>query len=172
MPSSAKDRFTVDFEKIFMFVKQGKYWFEQQLEPHKECSINARGAKLNQTTHEGAGMSAVNVQLGEETRGDRFIPERGRNKRCVWKDESVDIDELLLFISQHVDELAPGVWEQIGKEYGLKKSVWDVTTKPFKTCPCLIRIKRFIKCTKEFFGDIFINFPWTEILKILIYEFS
>ena len=35
MPSSATDRFTVDFEKIFFFVKQSKdYYFEQQLEPY------------------------------------------------------------------------------------------------------------------------------------------
>ena len=34
MPSSAKDRFTVDFEKVFFFVKQPTdYYFEQQLEP-------------------------------------------------------------------------------------------------------------------------------------------
>ncbi len=29
MPSSAKDRFTVDFEKIFFFVKNKRYYFEQ-----------------------------------------------------------------------------------------------------------------------------------------------
>lgn len=34
MPQSATDRFTVDFEKIFFFVKQSTgYYFEQQLEP-------------------------------------------------------------------------------------------------------------------------------------------
>lgn len=30
MPSSAKDRFTVDFEYVYFFVKNKKYWFEQQ----------------------------------------------------------------------------------------------------------------------------------------------
>ena len=85
MPSSAKDRFTVDFEKIFFFSKNKKYWFEQQLEPHKEVSIKARNSRLNQTTNIGANKSAVNVQLGDEKRGNRFIPEGGRNKRCVWK---------------------------------------------------------------------------------------
>jgi len=85
MPSSAKDRFTVDFEKIFFFSKNKKYYFEQQLEPHKEVSIKARNSKLNQTTNIGANKSAVNVQLGDEKRGNRFIPEGGRNKRCVWK---------------------------------------------------------------------------------------
>jgi len=84
MPSSVKDRFTVDFEKIFFFVKSKKYWFEQQLEPHKECSIKARNSKLNQTNNNGAKMSAVNVQMGDEKRGHRFIPEQGRNKRSVW----------------------------------------------------------------------------------------
>lgn len=33
MPSSAKDRFTVDFEYIYFFVKNRKYYFEQQFEP-------------------------------------------------------------------------------------------------------------------------------------------
>lgn len=85
MPSSASDRFTVDFEKIFFFTKQGKYWFEQQFEPHQECFIKARASKLNQTTDPGAGMSAVNVQLGEEPRGTRFVPLQGRNMRTVWQ---------------------------------------------------------------------------------------
>ena len=30
MPSSVKDRFTVDFEPVFFFSKSKKYWFEQQ----------------------------------------------------------------------------------------------------------------------------------------------
>ena len=33
LPSPVKDRFTVDFEKLFFFVKNRKYYFEQQLEP-------------------------------------------------------------------------------------------------------------------------------------------
>src|SRR3990167_10591238 len=35
MPSSVKDRFTVDFEPIFFFSKSKKYWFEQQFEPYQ-----------------------------------------------------------------------------------------------------------------------------------------
>ena len=31
MPLSVKDRFTVDFEKLFFFTKSKKYYFEQQL---------------------------------------------------------------------------------------------------------------------------------------------
>lgn len=36
LPSSSKDRFTVDFEKIFFFVKSKKYKFNQQFEPYSE----------------------------------------------------------------------------------------------------------------------------------------
>lgn len=39
MPSSAKDRFTVDYEDVFFFTKNRKYFFEQQFEPVKQCSI-------------------------------------------------------------------------------------------------------------------------------------
>lgn len=38
-PSSVKDRFTVDFEKLFFFVKNKKYYFERQLEPVKDISV-------------------------------------------------------------------------------------------------------------------------------------
>lgn len=85
MPASVTDRFTVDFEKLFFFVKNKEYYFEQQKVPNKEVSIRARNAKLNQTTDEGASKNAVNVQLGTENRGYRFIPEDGRNMRCVWE---------------------------------------------------------------------------------------
>jgi len=44
MPSSAKDRFTVDFENIFFFTKEPKYWFEQQIES-AVLPAGTRGAK-------------------------------------------------------------------------------------------------------------------------------
>jgi len=36
MPTSIRDRFTVDFEKIFFFVKEKKYYFNQLKEPTKD----------------------------------------------------------------------------------------------------------------------------------------
>lgn len=35
MPQSIKDRFTVDYEPIYFFVKQRKYYFDTQYEPYK-----------------------------------------------------------------------------------------------------------------------------------------
>ena len=81
MPSSAKDRFTIDWEPVLFFVKSKKYWFEQQLEPHKEVSIKRAEYGLNQTDEP---MKAVNVQNLDKM-GKRFVPEQGKNKRTVWK---------------------------------------------------------------------------------------
>lgn len=74
MPSSIKDRFTVDFEKIFFFTKQQRYYFEQQFEPYLE-PLNRWGGSDYTESHNGKyefeGLEA------------RPNPE-GRNKRAVW----------------------------------------------------------------------------------------
>jgi len=72
MPSSAKDRFTVDFEKIFFFVKNKKYYFQQQLEPLKTPKVLHRTAKSGY----GSGELAASVRFGSDP--------KGRNKRTVW----------------------------------------------------------------------------------------
>lgn len=80
MPISASDRFTVDFEKIFFFVKNKKYYFEQQLEKVKECSIE----RIKHSFHPNPEYPTVKCD------GDmsRFVNPLGRNKRCVWKVET------------------------------------------------------------------------------------
>ena len=40
MPSSIRDRFTVDFEYVFLFSKNKKYFFNQQFEPHTSGDEN------------------------------------------------------------------------------------------------------------------------------------
>jgi DNA modification methylase len=85
MPSSAKDRFTVDFEYLFFFVKNKKYWFEQVFEPHSPAGIERAKYPVNkfggQKNHLGAlgkgakgGSEVVKVELDPQ----------GRNKRTVW----------------------------------------------------------------------------------------
>lgn len=83
MPSSAKDRFTVDFENIFFFTKSPKYWFEQQLEPigswaYKDPRLNDPSLKDNRPDKGFPGMPsrsggcAISVNLD------------GRNMRTMW----------------------------------------------------------------------------------------
>lgn len=77
MPSSAKDRFTVDFEKVFFFTKSKKYFFKQQFEPFK-----SKPTKLRDKRNEGYGKAYL-TPLGK---GLRSGYEQGaKNKRCVWE---------------------------------------------------------------------------------------
>lgn len=81
MPTPVKDRFTVDFEKFFFFVKDPSYWFEQQREPLSEASLlRVRYGLTSDKGNIGAKGGGVSVFH----MGDRFAPPEGRNKRCVW----------------------------------------------------------------------------------------
>lgn len=86
MPTSAKDRFTVDYEEIFFFVKNKKYYFEQQKEELSSATIkrlkydwNCRpNAKLATGTIGGMTDKNFNKAIIE-------MKKRGtRNKRTVW----------------------------------------------------------------------------------------
>lgn len=81
MPSSAKDRFTVDFEKIFFFSKNKKYYFEQQLEEYTSPMNRWGGNKL-----EAKSESSWDKGTGQESYRDRNMRPnpKGRNKRTTW----------------------------------------------------------------------------------------
>jgi len=76
MPSSIKDRFTVDFEYLFFFARGQKYYFEQQLEPLKRPVAKSKNAT---NKHKGYGNPTYS---GFEYDAANY--PNGRNKRCVW----------------------------------------------------------------------------------------
>jgi len=80
MPSSAKDRFTVDFEKIFFFVKEPTgYYFEQQLEKSIWAETDAR-SKVK-----GGVLSKGKTASGNYATSKVAFREDGmRNVRTVW----------------------------------------------------------------------------------------
>lgn len=101
MPSSVKDRFTVDYEPIFFLVKSKHYYFEQQLEPYKEDTFRRTKNRYHDQKSSQSNFSnnssikfAKNLQRkykeyslrrirGGNTNPDEINPF-GRNKRCVW----------------------------------------------------------------------------------------
>jgi len=107
MPSSVKDRFTVDFEYMFFFTKNKKYYFETQYEPVKQCSIERLNRAVSnkhkwvngpdgQTQHtmnkprpnrnykRYEKSNAPHEFKGADHLVSPFDPKKGRNKRCVW----------------------------------------------------------------------------------------
>lgn len=81
MPSSAKDRFTVDFEYLFFFSKNKRYYFEQQTEPVKQESLKRYEYGLKSKWNEGVGEQSI---YNTDKMGDSFKTPNERNKRCVW----------------------------------------------------------------------------------------
>src|SRR3990167_6845676 len=88
MPSSVKDRFTVDFEYLFFFVKNKKYYFETQYEPLQESSLlrakyNSYSSKTDKGIHGGMNLKNQLKVFEKINKGEIS----GRNKRCVWRIE-------------------------------------------------------------------------------------
>jgi DNA modification methylase len=88
MPSSVKDRFTVDFEKVFFFVKNKKYWFEQQYEsslvPDWKVLQRANSKNTSGKNDVTGGLTASKKNIYYEKIRNGTIPI-GRNKRAVWR---------------------------------------------------------------------------------------
>lgn len=83
-PHSAKDRFTVDFEYLFFFSKNKKYYFEQQLEPIKQSTYNR--CKTGCGINKGANYQGLNKKNFERLQQRMLSGEiSGRNKRTVWQ---------------------------------------------------------------------------------------
>lgn len=101
MPSSAKDRFTVDFEEVFFFVKKKKYYFETQYDPYAPSS----DARYRQALRAGKSYTTKEPYkkntpyTGKYKRGQGSVASRGddgdglvvvgtnpngRNRRTVW----------------------------------------------------------------------------------------
>ena len=83
VPQSMKDRFTVDFEYLFFFVKNTKYYFEQQIEPFKESTIKRCQGRCRRNKGEHyQGLSKENYEKIQKKILNGEL--KGKNKRAVW----------------------------------------------------------------------------------------
>ncbi len=95
MPSSVKDRFTVDFEYLFFFTKSKTYWFETQYEPHQlnlisrmkqgfnenqDYDYTKRTKKYGSEEHESTHRQGFHKNRDSS----QFYNKEGRNKRTTW----------------------------------------------------------------------------------------
>lgn len=89
MPINVKDRFTIDFEYLFFFSKNKKYYFEQQVEPVKQSSIKRITQKTFNQQGGGRkdyGRTGINPNRSSRKTLENFAKNftGKRNKRCVW----------------------------------------------------------------------------------------
>jgi site-specific DNA-methyltransferase (adenine-specific) len=75
MPSSAKDRFTIDYDHVFFFTKSQRYYFETQYEPHSRDWTN-------DIPHWKNGTAKYHFKKCHFPNDPN---PKGRIKRSVWK---------------------------------------------------------------------------------------
>lgn len=88
MPSSVKDRFSVDYEKLFFFSKSPNYFFEQQKEPMRTTDISPPRSSKGTMGQLNSGLRKQDllgnsVYTGFNARY-RIPKDLMRNMRCVW----------------------------------------------------------------------------------------
>lgn len=89
MPSSASDRFTVDFEYVYFFTKEPKYYFKQQLEPatgydgRKDTLYKGGPKDMASGEHERWQYKNLQEMHVKRLEGKEYLSPV-RNKRCVW----------------------------------------------------------------------------------------
>lgn len=86
MPQSVKDRFTVDFEKIFFFTKTKKYFFDQQFDDakydgRKQETMRGSAKYIGEVT---PGHAPHTFAARAHERWQMKDGKRVRNKRAVW----------------------------------------------------------------------------------------
>jgi DNA modification methylase len=108
MPESVTDRCTKSHEHIFLLTKSKKYYFDQDAirEPAKESSLNRLAQDIER--QEGSGRIA-----GWEERKMKAV-QRGFASKGQIED-----------MQHHAKNI---IWEETAN----KKSVWTVTTKPYR----------------------------------------
>jgi len=79
MPQSMTDRFTVDFEPIFFFTKEPKYFFEQQFEDYSNLEEMKYRSKLRKNKKYNRKKPYKN-----ENAMNNFTVKQGRNMRATW----------------------------------------------------------------------------------------
>jgi len=91
MPSSARDRFTVDFEYVYFFTKRKKYWFDQdavreplQDDPKTYLKKITRKNNYSKGTALESGMASKKDGFNDYLKNNKGYVPKGRNKRCVW----------------------------------------------------------------------------------------
>ncbi len=85
MPSSVKDRFTVDFEYLFFLTKNKKYYFEQQFENLAENTL--KRTKYSNSLQNKMASKQYSINLESYDKYADKVQKgilNGRNKRAVW----------------------------------------------------------------------------------------
>lgn len=124
MPSSVRDRFTVDFEKIFFFVKSKKYWFEKQYDNIVESSKKDKRLDKGLVAHKKGKSSQYSMQYKGGELHNRVSKIPYLKQDCVPSKNS----NMYKGFNERYAIMGTSI-SSFGKN---KRCVWDITTQPYR----------------------------------------
>ena len=122
MPESTDDRFTNDFEELFFFTKNQKYYFKKQYEPYAEKTLKAFKNGIIPASHKYLDQEDLEHRPKSRMRDVKkewlaVKSEKGRNMRAVWEE---------LFTLEDIKNM---LLESIVEDTG---DIWNIATIGFK----------------------------------------
>ena len=130
MPSSVKDRFTVDYEPLFFFSKSKKYFFEPQYEPYAPAS----DVRYRQALRAGRSYAAKepyknNTPYSHIKKQDLTGNPTYTGFNARWKEKQYKRGQgSVVSRGNDADGLLVGGHNPEGRN---KRSVWRIPTQPF-----------------------------------------
>lgn len=147
-PESVRDRFSMDYEHVFLLSKTEKYYFDQEAvrEPHATPANEQIRQKKGRGKQAYAAASGVQGQPPQDSHGGLGFASGGRNRRCVWLEDGQHLrlradlkEDQLAFALMTLEECFEPAEPELA-------SIWSVNTKPTKAAhfatfpPGLVRI--------------------------------
>ncbi|KKM23810.1 hypothetical protein LCGC14_1611370 [marine sediment metagenome] len=158
MPSSARDRFTVDFEYVYFFVKNKKYYFEQQREKLSQSRSNQDRRKYPPATNSNFKNTGEQGSVPSKAFAKTHVQDLpSENEFPILKYTENDIenikkDKKKIFLSLEEYEENKKLWGKPSMKNGVltgyagemkkdaghishplgknKRTVWTIPTKP------------------------------------------
>ena len=134
MPSSVKDDMTLDFEYVYHFVKNKKYYFEQQFEKYSESYMkeNRPPGVLRQRLYPDSKY--LNYEYGSNQFKNTKIPEEtaenyGSPRARYHRDHKAGVRDWQKGMNKRGKDAVIKLHPELGRN---KRCVWQVNTKPFK----------------------------------------
>jgi len=125
MPSSVRDRFSVDWEPIFFFSKSKKYWFEQQFDPLSEVYLKDKRP-----------FNILRQRLYPRSKyvKEHYGSNQFKTKKLVGYRDAIPVGGANIEYGGINDPIAHKETEQRMRERGVrsKRCVWRIPTQPFK----------------------------------------
>lgn len=135
-PESVRDRFSMDYEHVFLLTKSERYYFdqdavrEQHSSPTEDIAKQRKGKRYG--TQGYAKAMGATSSPGRDNFGGLGFAAGGRNRRCVWLDDSRHLRLREGLSAEEQKRVAAALKEFCEPAEEDLSSIWSINTQPTK----------------------------------------